>query len=158
MKHSRTWYVVADGGRARILHRRDTWDGRHAFDTHRELVSSAIHSHTHELGSDRPGRGHESANAAHHAVEPREDLHQAEKRKFVDAVAAALNEAVGGDAFDRLILVAPARALGELDHALDPATRKKVVARLQKDLTPVPNDKLSEHFKGLTLEDGSLLD
>jgi hypothetical protein len=27
-----------------------------AFDTHRELVSAEIHSHTHELGTDRRAR------------------------------------------------------------------------------------------------------
>jgi protein required for attachment to host cells len=150
MKHSRTWYVVTDGGRGRILQKRDTWDGRHALDTQSEFVSADIHSHTHELGAEPPGRGHESANAAHHAVEPREDLHRTEKRKFVDEVARVLNEANAQDAFDRLILVAPARALGELDHALDAATQLKVVARLQKDLTHVPNADLPEHFAGLT--------
>ena len=53
MKHPRTWYVVADGGRARIVRKRN---GEHAFDTHRELVSAEIHSHTHELGTDRRAR------------------------------------------------------------------------------------------------------
>ena len=49
MKQPRTWYVVADGGRARIVRKRN---GENAFDTHRELVSAEIHSHTHELGTD----------------------------------------------------------------------------------------------------------
>jgi protein required for attachment to host cells len=63
MKHPRTWYVVADGGRARIVQKRN---GENAFDTHRELVSAEIHSRTHELGTDRPGRTHESAMSARH--------------------------------------------------------------------------------------------
>ena len=91
MKHTRTWYVVADGGRARLVQKRN---GENAFDTHRELVSAEIHSHTHELGTDRPGRTHESAMSARHAMQPREDLHRADKRNFVHEVAAALNEGV----------------------------------------------------------------
>src|ERR1019366_2546339 len=150
MKHPRTWYVATDGGRARILQKQDTPDGRDGFDTQYEFVSADIHGRTHELGTERPGRTHESANSAHHAVEPREDLHRTEKRKFVDEVAKALNEANAQDAFDRLILVAPARALGELNHALDAATQKKVAARMQKDLTHVPNGDLSEHFAALS--------
>jgi protein required for attachment to host cells len=153
MKHPRTWYVVADGGRARILQKHDTRDGRDGrdgFDTQYEFVSADIHSHTHELGAERPGRTHESANAAHHAVEPREDLHRTAKRKFVDELARVLNQANAQEAFDRLILVAPARALGELNHALDAATQQKVAARLQKDITHVPNADLSEHFAGLS--------
>ena len=143
MKHPRTWYVVTDGGRARFLQKREAQD---AFDTQREFVSADIHSHTHELGAERPGRGHESANSAHHAVEPREDLHRTEKRKFVDEVAKALNEADANGEFDRLILVAPVHALTELDRALSAGTLAKVAARLQKDLTHVPNGELAKHF------------
>jgi protein required for attachment to host cells len=146
MKHPRTWYVITDGGRARIVQKRDAQD---AFDTHREFVSADIHRHTHELGVERPGRGHESANPAHHALQPREDLHRADKRNFVYEVARALNEATARDEFDRLILVAPAHALGELNHALDAPTQRKIVAQLQKDLTNVPNADLAKHLSDL---------
>src|SRR5471030_1055743 len=128
MKIERTWYVIADGGRARIVERREP-EG--AYDTLRELVSADLRHQTSDLGSDRPGRGHESATAASHAMQPREDLHQAEKRKFVHQVADLLNEESAGGAFDRLILVAPAHALSDLRDALDAPTRKKVSAKLQ---------------------------
>src|SRR5665213_2576188 len=101
MKHPRTWYVVTDGARARIWQKRDEQD---AFDTRSEFVSPDIHRHTHELGIERPGRTHESANSARHAVEPRQDLHRAEKQSFVDEVAKALNEANTRDEFDRRAL------------------------------------------------------
>lgn len=152
MKHLRTWYVVTDGGRARILQKRDAQrDAQDAFDTLREVVSPDIHHHTHELGTERPGRTHESANSSHHAQQPREDLHRAEKRNFVYEVAAALNEANTRDEFDRLILVAPAHALRELDQALDAPTQRKIAARLQKDLTNVPNADLAKHFVDLNV-------
>jgi protein required for attachment to host cells len=147
MKHPRTWYVVTDGGRARILQKRDAHD---TFDTRREFVSADIHRHTHELGMERPGRTRESANSAHHALQPREDLHRADKRNFVYEVARALNEANIRDEFDRLILVAPAHALGELNHALDAPTQRKIAAQLQKDLTNVPNADLAKHFTNLS--------
>jgi protein required for attachment to host cells len=147
MEHSRTWYVVTDGGRGRILQKQDTHD---AFDTHREFVSADIHRHTHELGTERPGRTRDSAGMAHHAVQPREDLHRADKRNFVYEVARALNEANARDEFDRLILVAPAHALGDLNQALDAPTQRKVVAQLQKDLTNVPNADLAKHFINLS--------
>jgi protein required for attachment to host cells len=143
MKPARTWYVVTDGGRARIVQKRE---GEDAVDTHRELVSAEIHSHTHELGTSRPGRTHESAMSARHAIQPREDLHRADKRSFVHEVAAALNKANRRNEFDCLVLVAPAHALGELRHALDSPTQRKVVAQLQKDLTKVPDADLKKHF------------
>jgi len=147
MKHPRTWYVVTDGGRARILQKQDAQD---AFETNREFVSADLHHHSHELGTERPGRTHESANSAHHAVQPREDLHRADKRNFIYEVAKALNEANVRDEFDRLILVAPAHALRELNHALDEPTQRKIVAQLQKDLTNVPNADIASHFADLT--------
>jgi protein required for attachment to host cells len=146
MSSLRTWYVVADSGSARILTRRVQ---QAMFDTHTELTSSEIHSHTHDLGAERPGRSHESANAAHHAVEPRQDLHRAGKRAFIENVAEVLNDANRENAFDGLILAAPAHALGDLKHALDASTKLKVVFELQKDLTHVPNAALSEHFAAL---------
>ena len=146
MKHPRTWYVVTDGGRARILQKRE---GQDAFDTRREFVSADIHRATHELGVERPGRTQESANSARHAVEPRQDLHRAEKRNFVDEVARALNEANARHEFDQLVLVAPAHALRELNHALDAPTQRKIGAQLQKDLTNVPNADLAKHVANL---------
>jgi protein required for attachment to host cells len=146
MKHPRTWYVVADGGRARIVQKRD---GEDAFHTRRELVSAEIHSRTHELGTDRPGRTHESAMSARHAMQPREDLHRADKRSFVHEVAAALNEANTRNEFDCLVLVAPAHALGQLRQALDSPTQHKIVAQLQKDLTKVPDADLKEHLAAI---------
>ena len=146
MKSPTTWYVITDGGRARIVRRRDEPG---AFETHREFASAEIHSKTRDLGAERPGRVHESSGSAHHAVEPRHDLHKAEKRSFVGEVAAALNEASAHGAFDRLILIAPAHALEWLNEALDADARRKVTAELQKDLTKTPNSELGKQLAHL---------
>lgn len=146
MKSSKTWYVITDGGRARVVRKRDD---RHAFETHREFVSAEIHGKTHDIGAERPGRVHESSGSAHHAIEPRHDLHLAEKRSFVAKVAAGLNEAAAHEEFDQLVLVAPAHALEWLNEALEAPTRLKVAAELQKDLTKTPNSELGKHFAQL---------
>ena len=82
-------------------------------------------------------------------------MHRADKRNFVYEVAGALNEATARDEFDRLILVAPAHALGELNHALDAPTQRKIVAQLQKDLTNVPNADLAKHLSDLINASGA---
>jgi len=143
MNHPRTWYVVADGGRARIVQKRD---GQQAFDTCQELVSADIHHRTHELGAERPGRTQESAISTRHAVQPREDLHRADKRSFAHAVAAAVNLASAQDEFDSLVLVAPTHVLADLRQALDASTQRKITRQLQKDLTKVPDADLAEHL------------
>jgi hypothetical protein len=64
MKRPTIWYVVADGGRARILQKRGRQgDRQEAFDTRQELVSGNLHRHTSELGTERPGRVRESATS-----------------------------------------------------------------------------------------------
>ena len=146
MTQPKTWYVVTDGGRARILEKRDQLAG---FDTSLSLVSPDLHHRTRELGTDRPGRTYESGNAAHHAQQPREDLHEAEKRRFAGEVAQMLNEASARNEFDRLVLVAPAHALQELEHALNGSTQGKIAGRLQKDLTHLPNAEFEKHFADL---------
>jgi protein required for attachment to host cells len=151
MKFPTIWYVVADGGRARILQKRDRQGNRQeAFDTRQEFVSANLHRQTHDLGTDRPGRVRESATSAHHAAQPREDLHHADKQSFVHEVAAVLNEAGQRDEFDGLILVAPAHALSELREALDEATLRKITGELQKDLTNVPNGDLATHLSDVS--------
>jgi len=151
MNRPRTWYLVADGGRARIVQQRDKQgDWQEAFDTLQELVSADLHRATHELGTERPGRTRESATSARHAVQPRQDLHRADKQNFAHEVAAMLNEASKRDEFDALILVAPAHALGDLRQALDAPTQRKITAQLQKDLTKVPNADLAEHLADLS--------
>ena len=144
--HPRTWYVVTDGGHARFLRKQDGYD---TFDTLRVFAAEDSHLHTHELGLDRPGRTHESVGATRHAIQPRQDLHEAAKKDFVDEVAKALNAANALNEFDGLILVAPAHALNELNHALDAPTKLKIKSQLQKDLTKVPNADLAKHFVGM---------
>jgi protein required for attachment to host cells len=146
MSHPRIWYVVADGGRARIVQKRDDRD---AFDTRQELVSPDIHRHTHDLGTERPGRTRESAMSARHGLQPRQDLHRADKRNFAHEVAAVLNAASAAGEFDALVLVAPAHVLADLHQALDAPTLGKVTAQLQKDLTKVPNADLAAHLADL---------
>jgi protein required for attachment to host cells len=146
----KTWYVIADGGRARIVQKRDRQgDRQEAFDTLQEFVSADLHRATHDLGTERPGRTRESAASARHAVQPRQDLHRAEKQNFVNQVAAVLNAANTRDEFDALVLVAPAHALGDLHQALDAPTQRKITAQLQKDLTKVPDADLAEHLTDL---------
>ncbi len=148
MRQPKTWYVIADGGRARFVEKNAETG---AYATQREFDSAEIHSTTRDLGAERPGRGHESANSAHHAVEPRTDLHQVDKQRFATEVAVSLNAAGADGAFERLVLVAPAHAMTDLKAGLDAATTAKVASEVQKDLAKTPNAELAEHFADLRL-------
>ena len=140
MKHPRTWYIIADGGRARFVERDETG----AYRTVLSFVAADMHKRSRDLGLDRPARVKESANAARHAVEPRRDLHEAAKEDFIALVAEDIED--GRDQFDRLVLIAPPRVLTELKQKLSKPIAKIVVSDLQKDLTKVPDHDLAKHI------------
>ena len=142
MKPIKTLYVIADGGRARFVER----DEMGTFRTIASFVSPELHERSHDLGLDHPARVKESANAAHHSIEPRRDLHAAAKEDFVKHVAGEIDAEHGRKSFDKLVLVAPARVLTELKEQLSGAMAKLAADSLQKDLTKVPDHDLAEHL------------
>ena len=111
------------------------------------LDSASAHLRSRDIGSDRPGRSFESGTVARHAVAPRHDLHEMEKKKFVHLIGEQINAASGRDEFDELLLVAPPRALSELRAALDAATQVKLIGTLEKDLVKTPDHELSPHVR-----------
>ena len=73
-----------------------------------------------------------------------EDMERADAEYFRAIVGAVCP---ARDAFDELLLVAPARALHELREALDTATAAKLVGTLEKDLVKTPDHELSPHLR-----------
>jgi protein required for attachment to host cells len=142
-KTSATWVVIADGGRARVVVRRET---EPRYSTLRELMSVAEQAPSRELGADRPGRSRESATTARHAIEPRSDPHELAKQAFAQEIAQLLNEASAANEFDRIILVAPPHVAATLRHGLGKAVQAKIAGELSKDLTKVPDHELSRHL------------
>jgi protein required for attachment to host cells len=148
VKHYVTWIVIADSSRAQILTRREDPPG---FDIVTAFQSPEGHASAHQLGSDRPGRTQESANSAHHAIEPRIDPHEESTIQFLQTVAQYLNENATVEEVRGLILFAPPRALGHLRKMLDPSVARKIRAEAPKDLTKVPFHDLPKHLEGLLL-------
>lgn len=142
-----TWFVLADGSRARILTRRQEGAG---YEVAAEYELPELHVPTRDILSDRPARVRESANSAHHAAEPRQDAHRERKVAFAQQVAGHLNAASAKGAFDELVLYAAPRSLATLRDALNEATRGKVKAEFAKDLTKVPLAELPDHFAEFT--------
>lgn len=144
--HPSLWICLADGAYARILEPDESGRG---YSVVTEFQSATAHLRSRALGTDRPGRAQESANAAHHALEPRSNPHLDGKRKFVRLVADYLNREGALGAFDELMLVAPATCLRELRDGLDAANLLKLKASKAKDLAKVPLGKLSRHLAAL---------
>jgi protein required for attachment to host cells len=143
MQSKVTWILVADGARARVLMNRGIGKGlQPAIDG--EMTHDL--PPTRDIVSDRPGRVQQSASSRRSAMEPRVDWHRFEKEKFSREMAALLDAAAGRGAFDRLVLVAPPRTLGDLRAALGAKARTKIHAEIDKDLTHVALHDLPDYL------------
>ncbi|MGE5145890.1 MAG: host attachment protein [Candidatus Eiseniibacteriota bacterium] len=132
MKPTRIWVLVADGKRARVLKQAGTMGDLEAVPG--GTFEHALHK-TSDLGSDKPGRVQESVGGAHHAVTPKSDYHREEKHQFARDLAKFLEHAAERKEYDRLILVAAPRTLGDLREALGKHARDLISGELDKDLT-----------------------
>jgi protein required for attachment to host cells len=138
-----TWIVIADGEKARIVANEGAGKGLAPAG---HALSTTLHADR-DIYADRPGRAQESVGAARHAIQPRVDWHRFEKQQFARRVAEMLDSESGKGAFDRLVLVAPPRTLGDLRAALGAATRAKVTGEIDKDLTPIADHDLPGHLE-----------
>ena len=144
MKPIRTWVLIADGARARILEN----DGPgHGLIAMKELVFSGDHSATHDLVSDREGRSFSSHGPGRSAIDSRSDPHRELKTKFAHQLADMLARAVEQNSYDRLIIVASPDTLGDLRAAITDRVRAKVAGEVPHDLTKIPNGEVAEHLK-----------
>jgi protein required for attachment to host cells len=148
---AKLWYVVADRGHARIVAsdaETGAWTVLHAYD------SARLHARTHDLGSERPGHGHESVGSARHAVEG-PDYHARDGAAFARTLAEEIAAGLARGDCDRLVLVAPARFLAALTEALPSDTHRHVAGTLAKDLTHVPLADLAGHFGAVVKPGGA---
>jgi protein required for attachment to host cells len=139
------WIVVADGGKARVL-------ARHGSHGPLEPASNLCFAEaearlpTREIGAERPGRVHESADTARHAMEPRVDWHRFAKEQFARSIATALEAAAQKKLYEELVIVAPPQALGDLRRALGRHAKAMLTAEIAKDLTNLPDHELPAHL------------
>ena len=141
---NRTWILIADGARARVLAQEKDFAALEPAFEHEELTGSTAQSR--EIASDRPGRSFDSGGQGRHAMEPPTDPQRYAKFAFARELATRLEEAAHAGRFARLVLVAAPKTLGDLRELLPAAVKAKVVAEIDKDLTKVPRPELAKHL------------
>lgn len=143
MKRQHLWIVVADAEKARFFER----EGRLARLTPALPFEMRMpNPPSREQGSDAPGRVFDSTGHARHAIEPHADWHREAKRSFAREIGGVLREKLREKAFDKLVLVAPARTMGDLRAEIDDATRQRLVGEVVKDLTHLSPTELDAWF------------
>ncbi len=142
MKPIRTYILVADGARAHLL----LSEGRSKPLT--EVPGSRQRQDIkpdHEMSAERPGRVHESANPARHAIE-RDDLHRREKERFAQTLAMDLERRLANHEYDRLVIAAAPETLGVIRSALSDKVRAVILSEVAKDLTKLPNAQVKANL------------
>jgi protein required for attachment to host cells len=140
-----TWVLIADGARARLLAQDKPFDHLKPALEQEEFTGSTAQSK--EIGSDRPGRSFDSSGlGGRHAMAPPTDPQRYAKFAFARELAERLEEAAHAGRFDRLVLVAAPKTLGDLRELLPGPVKAKVVAEIDKDLTHVPMRDLPKHL------------
>ena len=146
MRHGTTWVPSADGTKARLARREPAAEGG-ALVPVREF--DGTNQPGRDLTSDRPGRTFDRAGQGRHAMQPPTDPKRHEKRRFAHELAGFLDAAAKRGDFDRLILVAPPQALGDLRGELPKAVTELLAGELAKDLTNVSIHDLPGHLAGI---------
>ncbi|WP_414653751.1 host attachment protein [Hyphomicrobium sp.] len=144
MTLKRTWILVADAGRARVLEQL----GRH---TDLSLVEGFDLSHpiakTSEIVRGGLPRTFDSVGQGRHAIEPRSDPRRLEKKEFAKDLAAKLHAACEKGAFDKLILIVPAQMMGDLRRALADDVKCRVEHEFVLDLASAPVAEIARRLK-----------
>ena len=148
-KRPKTWIVVADGARARFFAASE--DGSKLVSAAAaDMVAPMNRRPASALKSDKPGRSYSSSRSGmRHAFEPPHDYHKLEKHRFCAELAQVLGTASAGKAFERLVLVAPRRSLGELRGLLSVRVKKQIDLEVAKDLTNLPPARLWRQLQPL---------
>jgi protein required for attachment to host cells len=129
MKPTRTWILIADGARARVVENLGPGKGVSEVPG---MEFSQPAERNRDIMSDRPGRTFESANNSRHGMEPPSDPKRMAEADFVAGLASMLDEKLKAGAFDRLVLVAAPQALGDIRKALSGRWRVQSMASWRK--------------------------
>lgn len=133
--NDRLLVIIVDGEHARFMKLND----RHALETIKALDSTTAHQLSREIGTDKPGRGF--GPAARHAFQPKHDLHQIEKDRFVRMIAS---DAASFAADHEFLLVAPSACLRLLGNYLP---EERIAGRIAKDLVNIPDSELWTYLR-----------
>ncbi|NWG45693.1 MAG: host attachment protein [Alphaproteobacteria bacterium] len=136
--------LVSDGAKALLLCNRG--DGAH-LDLSVVDQRQEDHPRTSEQGTDRPGRTHSSVGPGRSGYE-QTDWHRMDEDRFLQAVLSRLDGLVGEDGAPGLVVVAPARALGELRKHYSTRLSRALLAEVEKDLTNHPVSEIERLISG----------
>ncbi|MEE8334330.1 MAG: host attachment family protein [Alphaproteobacteria bacterium] len=149
IKKTVTWYLVADGARARLFANDGPGRGLHPA-TDKTYALDEVRR-TQDIVSDREGRGAGPAGGSGHAMTAPTDPRAHEEAEFVRHLAGEIGEMGQKNQYDRLVIVAAPQALGALRAHLPRAAQDKLIGELNKDLTQLTAADITQHLEAAGL-------
>lgn len=138
------WILVAHRSGARVYQTKGNSKALHLV---KDIPHPEGNLKNRDIKSDRPGRAFDKVGGGRHsmssAVEPKAQL----EKVFAGQLSSMLDEARNQHLFDRLILVAEPRFLGELRGMLNRETAAMVTSTLDKDLMSLRDPELLEYLQ-----------
>jgi len=144
MKAPTTWILIADGGRAKVM--RHTAAGQ-GLSPVAGLEFENDNPPDREQGTDRPGR-FDDAGVGRSAVQET-DWHEIAKTRFAAEVAKTMEKHAQRKSFDRLVVIAPPKVLGDLRRQFSHLVTERLVADIPKDLTKSGDDVIAKAVDGV---------
>ncbi len=135
------WILVGDGSGARVYETDALLENlKHVED----LAFSHAHVHRDEGGhlsnAHLPGAGRDAGQGEY-------DPHKVTEERFARAIAKDINDAELRHRFERLVVVAPPRFLGDIRASLSTGATRRVVASFHHDWTRLSLQDLSANLK-----------
>ena len=144
VKKTVTWILVADGTQA-VVYGNDG-PGRGIYRATKQEFAIELPSKVGDIVSDQEGRAANPGGQGHHAIGPRTDPRRHLETEFLRSVASVLEAAALAKKYDRLILVAAPKALGDLRTNLAPHAASLITKELDKDLVQLSERDLEKHL------------
>jgi protein required for attachment to host cells len=91
-----------------------------------------------------------SQGSVYYTSDPMDRENHHDDKAFIKSLSEWLKKADQQDAFDKLILAAAPRTLGDLRDSLCAAVAGKIVAELNKDLINMPKDEFERYLASQT--------
>ena len=137
------WVLIADGEKALFL--KNLTD---AQDPHLEVVRKEEQENPKDIdqSANRPGRMPDNGPGQRSAMDDT-DWHQLAKERFADDLADPLYRQAHRHRFEKIVLVAPPKTLGELRQKLHKEVADKVIGEIPKTLTNHPLDEIEAALK-----------
>lgn len=135
-----TFVVVADG--EKMLFLRNEGDDEYP-NLELERKRKQDNPPDREQKANRRGRTSESTNNTRYAYEET-DFHQLEEDRFAVETAELLKKRALENDYDKLIVVAPPRTLGEMRQHYHVEVKNRLLGEIDKDLTGHPLDEIEK--------------